>query len=69
MVSDMHLSITLDRDLADRLEALAREDGRSLQDCLREAVVEFVAAREDFAQDMARLDNAEERVFLRVVGE
>lgn len=70
MVSDTEFSVTLGACLAERLTALARDTGHSIHDCLREAVAEYVATREDFAQALRLLDEPqEERVFLRVVGE
>lgn len=70
MVSETKFSDALGAALMCRLSDLAREAGQSVDDCLREAVAEYVASREDFALSLARLDDSrEERVFLRVVGE
>lgn len=70
MVSETTISVTLTADLADRLAALARDDGRSIESCLQEAVTDYVTSREDFAEAVAALDEPQpERPFLRVVGE
>lgn len=61
--------VTLNGGLAKRLRALAERSGHDINDCLVEAITEYVMAREDFAAAMAHLEEAEERVFLRVVGE
>lgn len=70
MVNETRFSVTLGESLAERLTALARDTGHSVHDCLQEAIAEYVATREDFAQALSLLDGPqEERVFLRVVGE
>lgn len=61
--------LTLGAGLADRLRALAQQTGHDIHDCLMEAVAEYVSTREDFAAALAQLDEGEERVLLRVVGE
>lgn len=61
--------LTLGTGLAERLRALAARTGHDIEDCLMEAVAEYVTAREDFAAALAHLEDAEDRVFLRVVGE
>ncbi|WP_404382638.1 hypothetical protein [Caenispirillum salinarum] len=61
--------LTLGSGLAERLRALAARSGHHVEDCLVEAVGEYVATREDFLAAMSHLEEAEERVFLRVVGE
>lgn len=68
-MTDRTVTVTLEASLVDRLEALAQTSGRSVQDCLEEAVTEFVAVQEDFAATVSRLDaeTEDQRPFLRVV--
>lgn len=61
------ISVTLGAALVDRLEAVAGEAGRTLDDCLLEAVREYVEGREDFARSVAALEEGEDRGFLRVI--
>lgn len=67
MKTTQTMTVTVGTDLADRLESIARDYGHSLDDCLIEALKEYVDSREDFARSVAALEEPEERVFLRVI--
>lgn len=59
----------LQKGQAERLRALAARTDQTIEDCLAEAIEEYITTREDFAAAMADLDDAEQRVLLRVANE
>jgi len=47
--------VELTKEIEERLEALARETGRSTEDCLRDAVMEYLEEQEDYLIAKSRL--------------
>jgi len=58
------LSIRLDPDTDQRLEALARETGRTKTYYVREAITRFLEDEEDYRLALARLEKPAARVSL-----
>lgn len=58
------LSVTLPADLKQRLETLAAETGKSLEECLTLAVAEFVGNWEIHMNDLHQIDEHEARAVL-----
>lgn len=58
------LSVTLSADVQQRLEALAAETGKSLDECLTLAVIEFVENWEIHMNDLHQIDENEARAVL-----
>jgi RHH-type rel operon transcriptional repressor/antitoxin RelB len=54
--SEATLAARLPKGLADELDELARETGRSKSDYARQAIVEFLVDRADYLQAMAVLE-------------
>ena len=63
------LAVTIPRDLKERLEHLAAETGKSLEDCLTLAVSEFVANWEIHLNDLHQIDEHEARAVLKAANE
>lgn len=61
------LVVMLPEETRRRLEALAARTGRTLGQCLEDAVFEFVENWEAHLADVGRLEEGEERPFLRAV--
>jgi RHH-type rel operon transcriptional repressor/antitoxin RelB len=55
-VSEATLAVRLPKELADELDELARETGRSKSYYARQAIVEFLEDRADYLQAMAVLE-------------
>lgn len=60
------LSVTLTTELKQRLEALAADTGKSLDECLTLAVAEFVDNWEIHMNDLHQIDEHEARTVLNV---
>lgn len=60
------LSVTLSTELKQRLEALATETGKTLDECLTLAVTEFVDNWEIHMNDLHQIDDNEARTVLNV---
>lgn len=58
------LSVTLSSELKQRLEALAADTGKSLDQCLTLAVAEFVDNWEIHMNDLHRINDNEARAVL-----
>ncbi|MGE4279170.1 MAG: hypothetical protein AB7G62_06245 [Magnetospirillum sp.] len=58
------LSVTLSTELKQRLEALAADTGKSLDECLTLAVAEFVDNWEIHMNDLHQIDENEARTVL-----
>ncbi len=52
-MSEATLEVQLPKELADELEALARETGRSKSDYARQAIIEFLEDRADYRHAIA----------------
>jgi predicted transcriptional regulator len=63
------LSVNLSPELKNRLEALAAETGKSLDECLTLAVQEFVETWETHLADVHQIDESEARAVLRAANE
>ena len=63
------LVLTLTPEVQERLEALAAQLDRSVEDCLQTAVSEFMDTWEDYLRNLAELDDGEERPILRAVND
>jgi predicted DNA-binding protein len=63
------LVLTLTPEAQERLEALAAQLGRSVDDCLHLALTEFMDNWEDYLRTLATLDEGEERPVLRAVND
>ena len=63
------LSVTLSTELKTRLEALAAETGKSLDECLTLAVAEFVDNWEIHMNDLHQIDEHEARAVLNAADE
>lgn len=59
------LAVTISTELKDRLEALAAETGKPLDECLTLAVQEFVQNWEIHLADMHQIDEHEARAVLK----
>jgi RHH-type transcriptional regulator, rel operon repressor / antitoxin RelB len=55
-VSEATLEVQLPKELADELEELARETGRSVSDYARQAIIEFLEDRADYRHAIAVLE-------------
>jgi predicted DNA-binding protein len=60
------LAVSLPTELRQRLEALAAETGKSLDECLLLAVQEFVENWETHLSDVHQIDEHEARAVLNV---
>lgn len=54
--SETTLLVRLPKELADELDQLARETGRSKSDCARQAIIEFLEDRADYRHATAVLE-------------
>lgn len=63
------LSVTIPPELKARLDALAEETGKSLEECLRLAVMEFVENWETHLSDIHQIDENEARAVLKAANE
>lgn len=63
------LAVSLPDELRRRFEALAKETGKSLEDCLLLAVEEFVETWERHLDDVHQIDEDEVRVVLKAANE
>ena len=60
----MAISIRLDQDIESRLDALARETGRTKTQYVREAIIRFLEDEEDYRLALARLEKPGNRMSL-----
>ncbi|MEW5726770.1 MAG: hypothetical protein AB1918_02985 [Pseudomonadota bacterium] len=63
------LAVTISSELKQRLEALAAETGKSLDECLALAVEEFVQNWEIHLSDIHQIDEHEARAVLKAANE
>lgn len=63
------LAVTIPSDLKERLEKLATETGKSVDECLTLAVAEFVANWEIHLDDLHQIDEHEARAVLKAANE
>jgi predicted DNA-binding protein len=63
------LAVTIPTELKARLEALAAETGRSVDECLALAVQEFVENWEIHLNDLHQIDESEARAVLKAANE
>jgi predicted transcriptional regulator len=63
------LAVSIPSELKERLEALAVETGKSVDECLTLAVAEFVANWEIHLADMHQIDEHEARAVLKAANE
>lgn len=63
------LAVTIPTELKQRLEALAAETDRSLDECLALAVQEFVENWEIHLSDLHQIDENEARAVLKAANE
>ncbi len=63
------LSVTVTPELRGRLEALAADTGKSLDQCLTLAVQEFVETWETHLSDVHQIDESEARAVLKAANE
>jgi len=63
------LVLCLSPEDRERLELLAERLGRSVEDCLHQAMSEFMDNWEDYLRTVAALDTDEERVVLKAVND
>jgi predicted transcriptional regulator len=63
------LSVTISAELKARLEALAADAGKSVDECLTLAVSEFIDNWEIHMNDLHQIDDNEVRVVLNADGE
>ncbi|HLN22596.1 MAG TPA: hypothetical protein VK558_01280 [Patescibacteria group bacterium] len=63
------LVLTLTPEAQERLDALAAQLGRSVDDCLHLALTEFMDNWEDYLRTLAAIDDGEERPVLRAVND
>ena len=63
------LAVSLPDDLRRRFETLARETGKSLDECLLLAVQEFVETWERHLEDVHQIDEHEARAVLKAANE
>jgi len=70
-MSENTVSFDLPEDLRRRLDALAEREGKSREDCLVQAVNEFVDTWEDYHRTVEALDSGadDERPHLRAINE
>jgi RHH-type transcriptional regulator, rel operon repressor / antitoxin RelB len=55
-MAETTIMVRLPRELADELDQLARETGRSKSDCARQAIIEFLEDRADYSHAMIVLE-------------
>jgi len=58
------LTVTVPDELKSRLDALALETGKSLEDCLQTALMEFAETWERHLSDVSQIDESEARAVL-----
>ena len=63
------LVLTLTPETQERLDALAAQLGRNVDDCLHLALTEFMDNWEDYLRTLAAIDDGEERPVLRAVND
>lgn len=63
------LAVTISTELKERLEALAAETGKTLDECLTLAVDEFVQNWEIHLSDIHQIDEHEARAVLKAANE
>lgn len=63
------LAVTIPTELKQRLDALAAETGRSMDECLALAVQEFVDNWEIHLNDLHQIDENEARAVLKAVND
>ncbi len=63
------VALSLPDDLRQRLDALAGETGKTLEDCLLLAVEEFVETWERHLDDVHQIDEHEARAVLKAANE
>jgi len=63
------LAVSLPDELRQRLDALADETGKTVEDCLLLAVREFVETWERHLDDVHQIDEHEARAVLRAANE
>lgn len=63
------LAVTISTELKDRLEVLACETGKSVEECLALAVAEFVQNWEIHISDIHQIDEHEARAVLKAANE
>lgn len=63
------LAVTISAELKDRLEALAADTGKSVEECLALAVQEFVQNWEIHLTDLHQIDEHEARAVLKAANE
>ncbi len=70
-MSENTVSIDLPEDLRARLEALAEREGKSLGECLSQAVAEFIETWEDYHRTVRALESGEDddRPHLRAIND
>jgi predicted DNA-binding protein len=61
------LALTIPTELKERLEALAEQTGKTLEECLVTAVEEFVETWETHLSDLDQIDEHEARAVLKSV--
>jgi RHH-type rel operon transcriptional repressor/antitoxin RelB len=62
--SEATLAVRLPKELADELDELARETGRSKSYYARQAIIEFLEDRADYLRAVATLEKHEPRLSL-----
>lgn len=63
------VAVTIPTDIKERLERLAAETGKSLDDCLTLAVTEFVENWEIHMSDLHQIDEHEARAVLKAAND
>ena len=63
------VALSLPNDLRQRLDALAAETGKTVEDCLLLAVEEFVETWERHLDDVHQIDEHEARAVLKAANE
>ena len=63
------ISVTLDKNLFVKLQAIAEKSGRSIDECLDLALSEYIENYEDIYKTDLNADSALERSFFLAVGE
>ncbi len=69
-MSDQNLVLTLTPDVRERLEGIAAQLGRTVEECVQLALAEFIENWDDYMRTVAELEKGdEERPVLRAVND
>ncbi|MDR3437543.1 ribbon-helix-helix protein, CopG family [Telmatospirillum sp.] len=69
-MSDLDLMLTLTPEVRDKLQSIATQLGRTVEDCVQLSVAEFLESWDDYMRTVAELETGEEaRPVLRAVND